>query len=141
MIAGKNTLLLIEDDPDDAEMILYSLTKLNQYNFFHIDDGAEALRFLFSSGNPQPLLILLDLKMPKVDGIEILKRLKEDPEKKHIPVVALISSKDGRRYVESFEVKADGYLQKPVECQAFLSILAEIGISQMSVGKNIHFKN
>jgi two-component system, response regulator len=128
----RNTILLIEDDADDAEMILYSLTKLNLFEFVHIDDGPRALQYLFQDANEEPALILLDLKMPKVDGIEILTRLKADSTKKHIPVLVLISCKEGRRYVESFRLRPDGYLTKPVECHSFLTVLSEIGIAKLA---------
>jgi CheY-like chemotaxis protein len=99
----------------------------------HLDDGAVALDHLFSPECPCPSLILLDLKMPKVDGIEILSKLKADRERKKIPVVALISSNDGRKYVESFHVNPDGYLLKPVECKSFITVLTEIGLANLLV--------
>ena len=124
-------ILLIEDDYDDAELTIYALKKYNLANrILHIDDGEKALEFLYAT--PQvPTLILLDLKMPRVDGVQILRKLKSDPEKQHILVVALISSKDGIRYVESFDVKADGYLIKPVDFRKFSAAVADIGISSM----------
>jgi two-component system response regulator len=137
---SKYTILLIEDDADDAEMTIYTLRKLNAVSLHHIDDGVDAVRYLFHEQNPEPELILLDLKMPKIDGVEILRKLKSDPSKKHIPVVALISSKEGKRYLESFGLKADSYLVKPVDCKNFLTTLTEIGFSkiefQPSYGSN-----
>lgn len=129
MNSSRNTILLIDDDADDAAMTLYSLKKLNLFNFSHIDDGGDALKFLFDSNNPDPFVILLDLRMPRVDGIEILSKLKADQVKKHIPVIALISSKDGISYVESFHLKADGYLMKPVTCHALLTSLGGLPLS------------
>jgi two-component system, response regulator len=128
----KCKILLIEDDADDAEMIIYTLKKLHRMDIQHIDDGVDAVRYLFDERNSEPSLILLDLKMPKVDGIQILRRLKSDPSRKHIPVVVLISSPDGKKYVESFSVKPDSYLLKPVECKNFLYSLTEIGLADMS---------
>src|SRR5688572_1331879 len=108
-------ILLIEDDADDAELTIHALKKYNLVNpILHIDDGEKALDFLFGS-QPKPTLILLDLKMPRVDGIQILRKLKSDPERHDIPVVALLSSKEGKNYVESFNVKADAYMIKPVD--------------------------
>lgn len=124
-------ILLIEDDHDDAELTIYALKKYNLANrILHIDDGEKALDFLYTT-QELPALILLDLKMPRVDGVQILRKLKGDPDKQHIPVVALISSKDGIRYVESFDVKADGYLIKPVDFKKFCSAVADIGIVSM----------
>jgi len=130
---GKYKILLIEDDVDDAEMIIYTLRKLNSLELLHIDDGVDALEYLYDEKTPTPSMILLDLKMPKVDGIQILRKLKSDPAKKNIPVVALISSKDGKNYLESFHVNPDGYLIKPVDIKEFLGVLAKIGMSQLEV--------
>ena len=121
-------ILLIEDDADDAELTIHALKKHTVANrIIHIDDGEKALDFLFHNGN-KPSLILLDLKMPRVDGIQILRRLKSDPEKQHIPVVALISSKEGKKYLESFDLKADAYMIKPVDDKQFSAALSAMGI-------------
>jgi two-component system response regulator len=124
-------ILLIEDDADDAELTIHALKKYNLANrILHIDDGERALDFLFSPQD-KPTLILLDLKMPRVDGIQILRRLKSDPAKANIPVVALISSRDGKNYLESFSVKADAYMIKPVDFKKFCAAVSEIGITSM----------
>jgi two-component system, response regulator len=125
-------ILLIEDDVDDAELTIHALKKHTVANrIIHIDDGEKALDFLFRNGN-KPSLILLDLKMPRVDGIQILRRLKSDPEKQDIPVVALISSKEGKKYLESFDLKADAYMIKPVDYKQFSAALSAIGISSIA---------
>ena len=126
-------ILLIEDDADDAELTILALKKHHLVNpIHHIDDGEKALDFLFG---PQrnPSLILLDLKMPRVDGIQILRRLKNDPDRQDIPVVVLISSKEGKSYVESFNVKADAYMIKPVDYKQFCAAVSDIGVSSMIV--------
>jgi two-component system response regulator len=124
-------ILLIEDDADDAELTIHALKKYNLVNpIIHIDDGEKALDFLFGS-TPNATLILLDLKMPRVDGIQILRKLKADPERKMIPVIALISSKEGKNYLESYNVKADAYMIKPVDYKQFCAAVSEIGISSM----------
>lgn len=121
-------ILLIEDDADDAELTIHALKKHNLANpILHIDDGEKALEFLFGS-DQKPSLILLDLKMPRIDGIQILTRLKGDPERRTIPVVALISSKEGKTYVESFNIKADAYMIKPVDYRQFSAAISDIGI-------------
>ena len=123
-------ILLIEDDAEDAELTIYALKKHDLANpILHIDDGEKALEFLFSD-QQKPSLILLDLKMPRVDGIQILRRLKDDPVRRDIPVVALISSKEGKNYLESFNVKADAYMVKPVDCEQFSAVLTAIGITK-----------
>lgn len=124
-------ILLIEDDADDAELTIHTLKKYKLVNpILHIDDGEKALEFLYSS-QPNPTLILLDLKMPRVDGIQILRKLKSDPDKQNIPVVALISSKDGKNYLESFNLKADGYIIKPVDYKQFCAAVSDIGITSL----------
>ena len=124
-------ILLIEDDSEDAEITIQALKKNNLVNpIIHIDDGEKALDFLFGP-QPDPSLVLLDLKMPKVDGIQILRSLRADPVKKHIPVIALISSKEGRNYLESFGVRADAYMIKPIDSRQFSAAIAHIGISSV----------
>jgi two-component system, response regulator len=124
-------ILLIEDDADDAELTIHALKKYHLANpIHHIDDGEKALEYLFGP-DQQPSLILLDLKMPRVDGIQILRRLKDDPEKKNIPVVALISSKEGKSYLESFDLKADAYMIKPVDYKQFCAAVTDIGIASV----------
>ena len=124
-------IVLIEDDADDAELTIHALKKHNLANpILHIDDGEKALEFLFGSEH-KPSLILLDLKLPRVDGIQILRQLKNDPEKHDIPVVALISSKEGKNYLESFDLKADAYMIKPVDYKQFSAAVADIGISSV----------
>ena len=124
-------ILLIEDDSEDAEITIQALRKNNLANpIIHIDDGEKALDFLFGP-EPDPSLVLLDLKMPKVDGIQILRSLRADPVKKHIPVIALISSKEGRNYLESFGVRAEAYMIKPIDSRQFSAAIAQIGISSV----------
>lgn len=136
MTTNDDIILLVEDDNDDAEMTLYSLRKLN-LNLLHIDDGAKALQYLFENKLPEPKIILLDLKMPRVDGIQILRKLKSDPDKKHIPVVALISSQEGIKYVESCGLCANAYLTKPIDCQKFLSVVSQVGLSNSNTYDSI----
>ena len=124
-------ILLIEDDSEDAEITIQALRRNNLANpILHIDDGEKALDFLFGP-EPDPSLVLLDLKMPKVDGIQILRSLRADPVKKHIPVIALISSKEGRNYLESFGVRAEAYMIKPIDSRQFSAAIAHIGISSV----------
>lgn len=123
-------ILLIEDDPDDAELTIHALKKHNLVNHLvHIDDGEKALQFLYNEKNNLPKLILLDLRMPRVDGIQILKKLKGDPVKRDIPVIVLVSSRDGKSYVESFQLQADAYIVKPVDFKKFFRAIADIGLT------------
>ena len=122
-------ILLIEDNPDDAGLTIRALKKHNlANNLLHLQDGEEALNYLFSERlNAIPKVILLDLKMPKVDGIEVLRRLKADERKKIIPVVVLTSSKEERDIVESYKLGVNAYIVKPVDFEKFVKAISEIG--------------
>lgn len=122
-------ILLIEDNPDDAGLAIRALKKYNLANqLLHVQDGEEALNFIFG-GKMQglPKVILLDLKMPKVDGIEVLRKLKSDEHKKVIPVVVLTSSKEERDIVESYKLGVNAYIVKPVDFDKFVKAISEIG--------------
>jgi two-component system, response regulator len=122
-------ILLIEDNQDDAELTIRALKKYNlANNLLHLQDGEEALNFLFSSNvNTIPKIILLDIKMPKVDGIEVLRKIKSDPYRKIIPVVVLTSSKEERDIIESYKLGVNAYIVKPVEFDKFVKAVSEIG--------------
>lgn len=122
-------ILLVEDNPDDAGLAIHALKKHNMAsNLLHVHDGEEALKYLFSGTMTHvPRVILLDLKMPKVDGIEVLRRLKSDETRKVIPVVVLTSSKEDRDIVESYKLGANAYVVKPVDFDKFAKAIAEIG--------------
>lgn len=123
-------ILLIDDDRDDAELTIHALKKNNLVNnLLYLDEGEKALEFLYSSSSRMPRLIMLDLRMPKVDGIQILRKLKSDPSKQNIPVIVMLSSKEGKNYVESFKVKADAYLVKPVDFKKFFTAISDIGLT------------
>lgn len=123
-------VLLIEDNPEDAELTIRVLKKHNlANNLVHLQDGEAALDFLFAEGsNNIPRLILLDLKMPKVDGIEVLNKIKNDDQKKIIPVVVLTSSKEERDVIESYKLGVNAYVVKPVEFEKFVEAVAQLGL-------------
>ncbi len=122
-------ILLIEDNPDDAGLTIRALKKHNlANNLLHLHDGEEALKFLYSEQNKGiPKVILLDLKMPKVDGIEVLRKIKSDEQKRIIPVVVLTSSKEERDIVESYKLGVNAYIVKPVDFDKFVKAISEIG--------------
>lgn len=132
-------ILLIEDNQDEAELTIRSLRKQNlANNLVHLDDGAEAMEFIFCEGkysnqaeSVRPKLILLDLKLPKVDGLEILRRVKSDPRTRTIPVVVLTSSKEERDILESYALGVNSYIVKPVSFEAFSKAVAELGMYWM----------
>jgi CheY-like chemotaxis protein len=128
-------IILVEDNPHEAELAILSLQKHGLANkLVHIDDGAEALDFIFSKGKyesrnglPHPKLILLDLKLPKVDGLEILKQLKTNESTKVIPVVILTSSQEERDIIDSYKFGVNSYLVKPVNFDSFTKAVSELG--------------
>jgi two-component system, response regulator len=122
-------ILLVEDNPDDAGLTIRALKKHNLANhLLHLHDGEEAINFLFSEKmTGLPKVILLDLKMPKVDGIEVLRKIKSDPRKKVIPVVVLTSSKEERDIIESYKLGVNAYIVKPVDFDKFAKAISEIG--------------
>jgi two-component system response regulator len=132
-------ILLAEDNPRDAEMTIRALRKVNFSNKVHwVKDGEEALDFLFSTGayagrdaGHAPKLILLDIKMPKVDGIEVLRRVKGDERTKTIPVVVMTSSNEERDLLESYRLGVNSYIVKPVNFPAFVETVAGIGLYWM----------
>jgi two-component system, response regulator len=122
-------ILLVEDNPNDAEMTLRALRRNNLVNRVHwVKDGAAALDFLFSGNETKPKLVLLDLKMPKVDGIEVLRRLKAEASTRNLPVVVMTSSNEERDVVETYRLGVNSYIVKPVEFEAFLETVAKIGL-------------
>lgn len=129
-------ILLVEDNPDDEELTLLALKKNNILNRVEIvRDGAEALDFLFEQGHftgknfTQDLaVILLDLKLPKVSGLEVLQRIRNDPRTKLIPVVVLTSSKEEEDILRSYSLGANSYLRKPVDFERFLECVGQLGL-------------
>jgi two-component system, response regulator len=128
-------ILLVEDSDADAKLITRALSKGNVINkIVRVHDGVEALDFVFRSGDfrnrpgGNPKLILLDLKMPRLDGIEVLRRLKADPATKVIPVVMLTSSAEEKDVVETYNLGVNSYLVKPVDFAAFSSVVAQAGL-------------
>ncbi|MEO8038539.1 MAG: response regulator [Betaproteobacteria bacterium] len=127
-------ILLAEDSDADAEMTLRALRKNKVTNsVVRVKDGAEALQYLYREGafagraDVLPKLVLLDLKMPKVDGIEVLRRIKDDPALRAIPVVMLTSSAEERDVVDSYALGVNSYLVKPVEFERFVDEVARAG--------------
>ncbi|MFA6002055.1 MAG: response regulator [Thermoleophilia bacterium] len=144
---NKIEVLLVEDNPNDAELALRSLKKHNLANYVHwVKDGAEALECLFGNGADTPLpcindymkLILLDLKLPKVNGMEVLQKVKSDPKTSSIPVVVMTSSNDDRDVEECYKLGANSYITKPVEFEKFARIVADLGLYWLILNENPH---
>ncbi len=129
-------ILLVEDNPQDLELALRALQKAKIRNRIQVArDGAEALDFIFCEGNHHdrkiedtPKVILLDLKLPKVDGLEVLKRLKGDERTRSIPVVILTSSREQKDIVESYQLGVNSYIVKPVNFEGFANAVRDLGL-------------
>ena len=129
-------ILLVEDNPDDVELTLHALKEQNITNHIEVvRDGAEALDFIFCTGQYEhrsmenaPKLILLDLKLPRVDGLEVLEKIKSDPRTKAIPVVILTSSREERDIVESYKLGVNSYITKPVDFEQFSEAVRQLGL-------------
>jgi two-component system response regulator len=133
---GEVEILLVEDNPNDAELALRALRKNNlANNILVVTDGEEALDFVFARGafserkiENGPKVILLDLKLPKVDGLEVLRAIKSDPHTKIIPVVVLTSSKEESDIVESYRLGVNSYIVKPVDFGKFVAAVRDLGL-------------
>lgn len=129
-------ILVVEDNPQDLELMLRALRASKISNRIQIArDGAEAIEFIFCEGahatrriEDGPKLVLLDLKLPKVDGLEVLKRVKDDPRTKTIPVVVLTSSKEQKDVVDSYRLGVNSYIVKPVNFERFVAAVGELGL-------------
>jgi two-component system response regulator len=136
-------ILLVEDNPTDAELTIRALKKKNlANNLVWVKDGAEALDFLFATGEyadrsekELPKLVLLDLRMPKVDGLEVLQRIKADERTRKIPVVVLTSSKEDKDIVESYKLGVNSYVSKPVEFDEFTEAVSTLGLYWILLNK------
>ena len=130
------SILLVEDNPDDEELTLRALKKNNILNDVNVvRDGAEALDYLFCQGAyagggvcPHPAVILLDLKLPKIEGLEVLKRLRADERTRLLPVVILTSSKEEQDLVNGYRFGANSYIRKPVDFEKFIEAVRQLGL-------------
>lgn len=127
-------ILLAEDSPRDAELTIAALDAIHLANeVIHVRDGAEALDYLYRRGafadrtNGQPIVVLLDLKMPKVDGLAVLRQVKADPVLKAIPVVIMTSSREEQDVVKSYELGVNAYVVKPLKFQEFAAAVKQVG--------------
>lgn len=144
MITSSNIvdILLVEDNPNDAELALHALKKHNLANNVEwVKDGEAALDFLFlrnayaNRTNILPKVVLLDLRLPKVDGIEVLKQLRANPETRKLPVVVLTSSKEERDVIDTYKLGVNSYVAKPVAFDEFAKTVAELGMYWVLVNR------
>ena len=140
---SKVDIVLCEDNAGDAELAIRALTKEGLANsLVHVKDGEELLNFIFCQGpyaqrdiGEMPKLVLLDLKMPKVDGLEVLRRLKSDKRTRMIPVVLLTSSKEDKDIKESYSLGVNSYIVKPVEFEGFTKAVSSLGFYWLSLNQ------
>ena len=140
---ANGAILLVEDNPDDEALTLRALKKNNIANEVVVArDGAEALDYLFATGphagrDPRylPQVVLLDLKLPKVDGLEVLRRIRSDDRTRLLPVVVLTSSREDRDVVESYNRGANSYVRKPVDFEAFMEAAKQLGLYWLVVNE------
>ena len=136
MNSSQVELILVEDDPNDAELTLLALKEKNLLNeFVHLKNGAEAIDYIFATGTysyrkveDTPKIIILDINMPKVGGLEVLQKLRSDERTKLIPVVILTSSQHDRDIFEAYNLGINSYIVKPVDFNKFMAAVAEIGL-------------
>lgn len=134
-------ILLVEDNPHDAELTIRALKKKHLANkVFHVEDGAQALDFLFARGRfadrnmeDSPKVILLDLKLPRINGLEVLSAIKEDERTRNIPVVIVTSSAEDPDVHTAYQLGANSYVIKPVEFDAFIEAMSKVGIYWLMV--------
>jgi len=137
-------ILLVEDNSTDAELTTRALKKHNLANkLVWVKDGAEALDFVFCTGvyagrniNNGPKVVLLDLRLPKIDGLEVLRRIKTDERTKIIPVVVVTSSKEEKDIVESYRLGVNSYVSKPVEFEAFVKAVTDLGLYWLLINRS-----
>ncbi|MHB8654283.1 MAG: response regulator [Terriglobia bacterium] len=137
-------ILLVEDNPDDLELALHALRREKLANHIEVArDGEEALDFIFCRAkhsnrnfNHQPRLILLDLKLPKVDGLQVLREIKDDQRTKAIPVVILTSSREEKDLVEGYRLGVNSYIQKPVDFEQFRDSIKTVGLYWLVVNQS-----
>ncbi len=138
-------VLLVEDNPSDAELTVRALKKKNLANkLFHVKDGAAAIDFLFAQGDyanrrveNAPKVVLLDLKLPKVDGIEVLRQIKSDERTKTIPVVVMTSSREDRDLETCYALGVNGYVVKPVEFEDFVRAVSDLGFYWLLINETV----
>ncbi|MBL7208551.1 MAG: response regulator [Dehalococcoidia bacterium] len=142
---NEKVILLVEDNPDDVALTLRAFKKSNVMNEVVVaGDGVEALDYLFGTGeyagrdtSVMPQIVLLDLKLPKLDGMEVLRRLRDDPRTRVLPVVILTSSKEEQDVVKGYELGANSYIRKPVDFAQFSEAIRQLGLYWLVLNETV----
>lgn len=139
LAAEPKTILLVEDNADDEQLTLRAMRHSEIPNIIRVArDGAEALEFLYGPDARLPDLILMDLKLPKVSGLEVLERIRKEPTTRTIPIVVLTSSDEERDIMESYNLRANSYIRKPVDFDEFIDAVKQLGLYWLSM--NMSYK-
>ena len=129
---NNKTILLVEDNPDDEALTLLALKKNNIFNEVTVArDGQEALDYFFGEGaseRPMPTLVLLDLKLPRIDGLEVLRRIRADPRTRLQQIVILTSSREEQDIIKGYSLGANSYIRKPVDFSQFMEVIRQLGL-------------
>ena len=147
-ISSNKAILLVEDNPDDQVLLMRAMKKNHLANKIVVaNDGVEALDYLFGTGtfegrdtSAQPELVLLDLKLPKMDGHEVLRAMRADPRTKYIPVVVLTSSVEEADMIRSYDLGANSFVQKPIDFEEFVEAAAKLGLYWLVLNKPVNGK-
>jgi CheY-like chemotaxis protein len=126
---NNKAILLVEDNPDDEALTLRALKKNNISNQVVVaHDGVEAVEILLDNGHPPPAIVLLDLKLPRMDGLEVLRRVRADPRTRLLPVVILTTSKEEQDLINGYQLGANSYIRKPVDFAQFTEAVRQLGL-------------
>jgi len=139
----EKTILLVEDNPDDVDLTVRALKQNNLLNKVHVArDGAEAINMLFGTETrpvmPAPEVVLLDLNLPKISGLDVLRRIRADERTKFLPVVVLTTSNEDRDRIESYSLGANSYVNKPVEFEQFSKAVKQLGVYWLALNVGLH---
>ena len=138
MIDAPMTVLLVEDDPDDEELTIRGLARANLRNPIHVArDGQDAVDYLLGTeeqpAKPLPALVVLDLKLPRVGGLEVLRRIRAEERTRRLPVVILTSSSEERDLIDGYDLGANSYVCKPIEFERFATAVAQLGVYWLTI--------
>lgn len=137
MMAASRPILLVEDNPDDEQLTLRALRRSQVTSPIQVAHNGEEALSVLASMNPLPSVVLLDLKLPKIDGLEVLRRIRSDRRIHHLPVVVLTSSNEERDVVESYNLGANSYVCKPIEIEQFTTTIGQLGLYWVLVNESL----